>query len=124
MTDLQARAEAAADAVGEAIQKAWDVCPTLPAIDLDEAERTALGKAAAMAALQSEGWRPISEAKVWVVCVVTDGKQVAIAQKALDDWGGEYWAVDPEDGLDWEPTLWMPHPYDAVLPAPPEEEGV
>jgi hypothetical protein len=113
MTDLQARAEAAADAA-----------LNTPFLDGSSPSVRSWMVQAALHALQSEGWRPISEAKVWVVCVVTDGKQVAIAQKALDDWGGEYWAVDPEDGLDWEPTLWMPHPYDAVLPAPPEEEGV
>lgn len=45
---------------------------------------------------------------MWAVGVVTDGVHAAVAQRALADDGEPYFAVDPEDGLDWEPTLWVP----------------
>ncbi len=58
-------------------------------------------------AVRCEGdWQPIETAPMWVVADVTDGIQVVTAQKAESDFGDHYWAIDPEDGLDWEPTHW------------------
>lgn len=52
-------------------------------------------------------WQPIETAPMWIVADVTDGTQVVTAQKAESGLaGGHYWAIDPEDGLDWEPTHW------------------
>lgn len=51
-----------------------------------------------------EGWQPIETAILWDVYIVTDGEHVALAQYAESDWGGNYWAVDPEDALEWSPT--------------------
>lgn len=61
-------------------------------------------------------WRPIEEVALWDVAVVTNGENVAISQKAEADDGTVYWAIDPEDGLDWEPTHYVP-PLDAALAA-------
>lgn len=63
-------------------------------------------KAAALAipAPVVEGWQPIETAILWGVYIVTDGEHVALAQYAESDWGGNYWAVDPEDALEWSPT--------------------
>ena len=61
-------------------------------------------------------WQPIETAEMWGVYVVTDGENVAISQKAPADYGGHYWAVDPEDALEWEPTHCTP------LPAAPSSE--
>lgn len=51
-------------------------------------------------------WQDIELLKMWEVAVVTDGENYALAQLAENDWGDPYWAVEPEDGLDWEPTHW------------------
>lgn len=32
------------------------------------------------------------------------------------DDGSAYFAIDPEGGLDWEPTHWVPEPSDALSP--------
>jgi hypothetical protein len=45
---------------------------------------------------------------MWAVGVVTDGTNAAVAQKAETDFDGHYFAVDPEDALEWEPTHWSP----------------
>lgn len=55
-----------------------------------------------------EVWQPIETCPMWAVAVVTDGISVAISQRAEADDGTPYWAIDPEDGLDWEPTYWVP----------------
>ncbi len=57
---------------------------------------------AAIAAMQ--GWQDIASAKVWDHGVVTDGENVAIAQLAEADFGGTYWACEPDGALEWEPT--------------------
>jgi hypothetical protein len=61
-------------------------------------------------ALEGKVWHPIRTALLWQVAVVTDGERFAKAQLARNDWGDLYWAIDPEDGLDWEPTLWTDPP--------------
>jgi hypothetical protein len=68
---------------------------------------------AAIAALPREQWRTMDSARELEAVVVTDGKEAAIAAKTKDDDGEWYWAVDPEDGLWFVPTHWMP------LPTPP-----
>lgn len=60
-------------------------------------------------------WQPIETAPMWIVAVVTNGEEAAIAQKAESDFGGHYWSVDPEDALEWEPTHWILLPF---LPTP------
>lgn len=46
-----------------------------------------------------------SDAPMWADGIVTDGENVAMAQKAETDHGGHYWAVDGGNGgLDWQPT--------------------
>ena len=57
-----------------------------------------------------EAWRPIEAAEMWQVAIVTDGENVALAQKAEADYGGHYWSIDPEDALEWEPTHWIEPP--------------
>lgn len=56
------------------------------------------------------GLRSIDTMAMWAVGVVTDGERAAIAQKAESDHVDHYFAVEPEDGLDWEPTHWAPMP--------------
>lgn len=63
-----------------------------------------LVRALALPAPVVEGWQPIETAILWDVYIVTDGEHVALAQYAESDWGGNYWAVDPEDALEWSPT--------------------
>lgn len=58
----------------------------------------------AAASEAGEGWQPIETAVLWEVYVVTDGENVAKAQLAESDYGDQYWSVDPEDCLEWEPT--------------------
>jgi len=67
------------------------------------------------------GWQPIETLAMWDVAIVTDGENVAKAQKAEADYGGHYFAVDPEDCLEWEPTMWIACPGDegAALAAAP-----
>jgi hypothetical protein len=62
-------------------------------------------------------WQPIETAQMWEVAVVTDGERAAVAQLSLNDWREKFWSCDPEDGLDWEPTHWMP------IPEPPEDNS-
>lgn len=62
-------------------------------------------------------WQPIETCKMWQVAIVTNGDDVAMAQKAEADYGGHYWSIDPEDALEWEPAHWIAPP--ASLP----EEG-
>ncbi len=64
---------------------------------------------------EADGWQPIETAVLWDVAIVTDGEDVALAQLAESDGGENYWAVDPEDGLDWEPTHWIAPPAIAAL---------
>ncbi len=59
---------------------------------------------------------PIETAPLWQVAIVTDGESAAIAQKAECDYGGHYWAIDPDGCLEWEPTLWTPWPPVATQP--------
>lgn len=63
-----------------------------------------------LAAVEAAGWRPIETMPMWDVGIVTDGERVAVTQKAEADYGGHYFAVEPEDSLEWEPTDWMPPP--------------
>lgn len=65
----------------------------------------------------ADGWQPIETCELWQAAIVTDGDNVAIAQKAEADYGGHYWAVDPEDDLEWEPTHWI------LLPALSTAQG-
>lgn len=58
------------------------------------------------------GWQPIETLAMWDVAIVTDGENVAKAQKAEADYSGHYFAVDPEDCLEWEPTMWIACPGD------------
>lgn len=56
-----------------------------------------------------------ADAPVWADGIVTDGENVAMAQKAEADHGGHYWAVDEGNGgLDWEPTHFIS--LDALTP--------
>lgn len=49
------------------------------------------------------------DAPVWAEGIVTDGENVAIAQKAEADYGGTYWSVETGDGaIMWEPTHFIP----------------
>ncbi len=57
-----------------------------------------------------EALSPIETMALWDTGVVTDGERAAVAQKAESDFGGHYFAVEPEDGLEWEPTHWAPFP--------------
>lgn len=61
-------------------------------------------------AASDQGWRGIDTMPMWEVGIVTDGENVARSQKAESDFGGHYFAVDPEDALEWEPTLWIATP--------------
>lgn len=53
---------------------------------------------------EADGWRSVAGLPMWWAGIVTDGEHVAFAQKAEADFDGYYWAVDPEDALEWEPT--------------------
>ena len=64
----------------------------------------ALSTLSADAIRQGEGWHPIETAVLWDVYIVTDGTNAAMAQYAESDYGDRYWAVEPEDALEWEPT--------------------
>lgn len=108
MTDLQARAEAAADAAL--------VPENLRNTDRDTWTVRELMVAAALHALQSEGWRPISEADQTVGnevlgFAVYHGKPV----RFVVEWNGHNWYAGWGDAI--QPTRFMP------LPAPPEGEG-
>ncbi len=63
--------------------------------------------------------RPIETMGLWDTGVVTDGERAAVAQKAESDFGGHYFAIEPEDALEWEPTHWAPFPDRAALSAAP-----
>lgn len=67
------------------------------------------------------GWQPIETLAMWDVAIVTDGENVAKAQKAEADYGGHYFAVDPEDCLEWEPTLWIACPGDEATTRAPAD---
>lgn len=54
------------------------------------------------------GLLDIETMPMWAVGVVTDGVNAAVSQKAESDFDGHYFAVDPEDALEWEPTHWAP----------------
>lgn len=84
---------------------------------LGSARRTKVEASAAWNARVDDGWRGIESAPIWQVAVVTDGERAAVAQMAEADYGGTYWAVYPDDCLDWEPTHWLP------LPTPPATTG-
>jgi hypothetical protein len=60
------------------------------------------------------GWQPIDTCPMWQVAIVTDGENVAKAQKAEADFDSFYWSVDPEDCLEWEPTHWIEEPAAAL----------
>lgn len=65
----------------------------------------------------TNGWRDIETMPLWEVGVVTDGERACISQKAQGDFdeGDEhYFAVDPEDALEWQPTHWIPAPATAI----------
>lgn len=65
-----------------------------------------------------EGWQPIETMPLWEVGVVSNGEEACVSQKAQGDFheGDEhYFAVDPEDALEWEPTHWMPLPSESKL---------
>jgi hypothetical protein len=66
----------------------------------------------ALASSTADGWRPTESCPMWQVAIVTDGERAAVAQRAENDFGMPYWAIDPEDGLEWEPTLWSPIPQE------------
>ena len=57
---------------------------------------------------------PIETMLLWNVGVVTDWTNAAVSQKAEADDGEHYFAIDPEDGLEWEPTHWAPMPNSAA----------
>lgn len=65
---------------------------------------------------QRAGMLPIETMRLWDVGVVTDWANVAVSQKAEADDGEHYFAIDPEDGLDWEPTHWFPLPTTGAKP--------
>lgn len=54
--------------------------------------------------IDRDGWRPIADAPDWEPLIVTNGEYVAMSARSEADDGTWYWAIDPEDGLDWEPT--------------------
>jgi hypothetical protein len=69
-----------------------------------------------------DGWRDIESAPRQELVIVTDGEDhAAISVLEPNDWGGEYWALDGDGGLDWTPTHWAPLPQ--TNPAPPEPSG-
>lgn len=50
-------------------------------------------------------WISPDDAVVWGEYIITDGENVAIAQKAEADYGGTYWSVETGGGaIMWEPT--------------------
>lgn len=83
----------------------------------------ALSQPAADAVGTGDGWQPITTMQIWDCGIVTDGKNAAMSQKAESDFGGFYFAVDPEDALEWEPTHWIEAPGDksAPLSTPPRQ---
>lgn len=61
------------------------------------------------------GWQNADDVPVWAVGIVTDGENVAHAQKAEADYGGCYWSVEEGNGaLEWEPTLFIEMPAQAA----------
>lgn len=68
---------------------------------------------------EADGWRSVAGLPMWWSGIVTDGERVAFAQKAEADFDGYYWAVDPEDALEWEPThcIAAPGSTRAALPS-------
>jgi len=105
MADLQARAEAAADAA-----------LNTPFLDGSSPSVRSWMVQAALHALQSEGWRPISEADQTIGnevlgFAVYHGKPV----RFVVEWNGHNWYAGWGDAI--QPTHFMP------LPAPPEGEG-
>lgn len=66
--------------------------------------------ASALARLAHGAPQSIETMPMWACGVVTDGEHAAVAQKAESDFGGHYFAVEAEDGLEWEPTNWTPLP--------------
>jgi len=71
----------------------------------------------ALVPTQRLGWKRIDSAPMWQVAIVTDGENVARAQKAETDYDGFYWAVDSEDALEWEPTHWIEEPDSSPPPS-------
>lgn len=88
-----------------------------------EAEITRLH--AEISALRCElgGLRSIGTMALWDTGVVTDGERAAVAQKAESDFGGHYFAIEPEDGLEWEPTHWAPFPSPCIASPNPTTKG-
>jgi hypothetical protein len=78
--------------------------------ELSERARMAERIACLEARVAELGWQPSETAPMWQVAIVTDGENVALAQKAESDFGGHYWSVEPDGGLDWKPTHWMQPP--------------
>ncbi|GAM00743.1 hypothetical protein SP5_035_01450 [Sphingomonas parapaucimobilis NBRC 15100] len=74
-----------------------------PAMDREAVEK-ALTSCRDQFAFQGEGWQPIETAVLWEVYIVTDGINAAMSQYAESDHGDRFWAVEPEDALEWEPT--------------------
>lgn len=72
--------------------------------------RDALDEITALRAALAPQWRAIETCPMWQVAIVTDGKNVALAQLAETDIGYPYWSIEPEDALEWEPTLWTEIP--------------
>lgn len=68
---------------------------------------------------EADGWKLVAGLPMWWAGIVTDGEHVAFAQKAEADFDGYYWAVDPEDALEWEPTHCIAAPGDAAAALTP-----
>jgi len=67
------------------------------------------------------GWRDIASAIQWEPCVVTDGTHAALSALSQADDGSWYWAIDPEDGLWFEPTHWAYPPSTVPISQDGEE---
>lgn len=67
---------------------------------------------------------PIETMQLWDVGVVTDWTNAAVSQKAEADDGEHYFAIDPEDGLEWEPTHWAPFPNSRQAHSLPGDVGI
>ena len=84
----------------------------------DEGQRIRRGIQTFLASTKSPdadggGWRPIATMKLWDCGIVTDGENVAKSQKAqgeFDEGEEHYFAIDPDDALEWQPTHWIGAP--------------